>query len=103
MKNMKKNGHLSKLPEIIKVQVARTKEGNYIAELVDYDVFTQAKSFEELQFMVNDLIYEYFDLPKNIQNHVWYKPKQEKPITRTEELLPYQILASKQVSTYLCA
>jgi hypothetical protein len=100
---MKKSKYLLKLPNVIKVRVFRTKESNYVAELVDYDVFTQAKTSEELQFMVNDLIYEYFDLPKNIQNHVWYKPKQEKPITRTEEYLPYQILASKQFRPHLCA
>lgn len=83
------------LPEEIEVKITKTENGNYIAELVEYDVFTQANHFEDLRFLVNDLIYTYFDVPKKIQKDIWYQPKKESPLTQVEKLsIPYQILLS---------
>lgn len=85
------------LPEEIEIKIIKTKQGNYIAELTDYDVFTQAKSFEELPYLVNDLIYTYFDIPKEVQKHIWYQPKRESPLTKVENVsIPFHILASAE-------
>ena len=46
----------------------------YFAELPEYGVFTEADSELQLDNMINDLIYELFDIPKNIQNKVRYVP-----------------------------
>ena len=66
------------LPNVINAMVLKSKEGNYIIELVDFDVFTQANSREEIPFYINDLIFELFDVPKEAQNNVWYQPKKRK-------------------------
>lgn len=93
---------LPKLPKEIKVKIIKTKEGNYIAELPEHDVFTQAKSLEELRFLINDLIYTLFDVPKAAQSDIWYQPKKESPITRVENIsLSYQILASQRFDRLL--
>jgi len=99
-----KKKKLPKIPEVIHVKLIRTKERNYIAELVDYDVFTQAKSIEELPFYINDLIYTLFDIPKELQSDVWYQPKKESKITSVDKIsLPYQILVSKKFDQLLHA
>jgi len=85
------------LPDKIKIKIIKTKHGNYLAELVDYDVFTQAKSFEELLYSVNDLIYTYFDIPKDLQKHIWYQPKKESPLTKVKNVsIPFHILSSEE-------
>lgn len=101
MKTKNKNVSLKsfKLPKEINIKITRTEEGNYFAELLDYNAFTQAKSFEELPYLVNDLIYTYFDVPKKLQEYIWYHPKREDPLTRVENVsLPYQILFSEEYS-----
>lgn len=98
---MKKSKSIT-LPKEIEVKVLKTKDGNYIAELVKYDVFTQAKSREELPFLVNDLIYTLFDVPKKMQNHVWYQPKKENPFIHISNApISYQILASQKFDRLL--
>lgn len=90
------------LPKEIKVKTIKTKEGNYIAELPEYDAFTQAKSREELSFLINDLIFTLFDVPKAAQSGIWYKPKKESSITKVENVpLIYQILASQRFDRLL--
>ncbi len=66
-----------RLPENIKVNISR-EEGCFFAELPDYDCFTEADSIDELFTMVNDLIYEVFDVPRKIQTQIRYLP-QRKP------------------------
>lgn len=69
---------LNTLPQVIKVRIIKTKEGNYIAELQEYgNVFTQAEGLEQLDFNVNDLIRAYFDVPKEYHKYIWYKPEEE--------------------------
>lgn len=67
-----------KLPETIKVKVSTTDEGCFFAELPEYECFTEAGSMDELQHMINDLIYEILEVPKKIQGKVRYLP-QTKP------------------------
>lgn len=97
-----KSSKLPRLPKEIDVKVIKTKDGNYIAELVKYEVFTQAKSREELPFLINDLIRTLFDVPKEMQNHVWYEPKKENPLVKVVNTpVPYQILASQKFDRLL--
>jgi len=62
------------LPAKIHVQVGKGKSGSLIATLPEYDIFTQAEDLNELFFQVNDLIYTFFDVPKNMQNEIYYIP-----------------------------
>ncbi|OGM05411.1 hypothetical protein A2125_00505 [Candidatus Woesebacteria bacterium GWB1_43_5] len=63
------------LPKQIKVKVSQNKKGGvFLAELPDYDVFTEADTFSGLIFMVNDLIYTFFDVPKKLRGKIWYSP-----------------------------
>lgn|SRR3990167_11299553 len=71
--------NLNKLPQTIKVKIERTSEGNFIAELPEYDeVFTQAENLEQLDYNINDLIMSYFDVPRGYHNLIWYKPRESK-------------------------
>lgn len=72
------------LPQTIEVKITRTVQEKYIAELPEYEVFTEADSREELDFSVNDLIYCLFDVPKKDQGKVWYKPKISRPTDLTK-------------------
>ena len=66
---------LQKLPSEIKVKVIVEKSGVHFAELVDYGVFTEADSPQELIFNINDLIHCFFDIPKRDRTKIWYMPK----------------------------
>ena len=61
------------LPPVIKVRIVRNASGvGYYAELPEFGVFTEANSRLELDDMVNDLIYELFDIPRSIQKKIRY-------------------------------
>lgn len=68
-----------KLPKVIKVKIHLDEDG-YVAELVQYNTHTQASTKEELDEMINDLIYGYFDIPKKLQSSIRYVARQEKKI-----------------------
>ncbi len=70
---------LSALPPSLKVKIV-FEDGVYIAELVDLGVFTEADSPEELDLMINDLIFTYFEVPKKYQADVRYAKKKLGPI-----------------------
>lgn len=61
------NNKFPKLPKVIKVKIIKTKEGNYIADLPEYDIFTEADNPLKLDYYINDLIYTFFDVPKKYQ------------------------------------
>ncbi|GEM_PF-3476138 len=65
------------VPEKVKVMIVRGESGAYIAELPDLDIHTEADSPAELEFMINDLLYAYFEVPKHLRMFVRYVP--EKP------------------------
>ena len=68
-----------KLPKEIIVKIRENKKnGVFLAELPKYDIFTEANTFNDLVFMVNDLIYTYFDVPAKLRNKFWYTPPTEK-------------------------
>ncbi len=70
---------LDKLPQTILVNIERTQEGNFIAELPELkSVFTQAENLELLDSCINDLIMSYFDVPKQYHNSIWYKKTEDK-------------------------
>ncbi len=61
---MKKQSLL--VPEKVRVVILRGESGAYIAEFPDLDVHTEADSPAELEFMINDLLYAYFEVPKHL-------------------------------------
>jgi len=72
---------VTNLPEVVKVKIVRGESGVFIAELPEYDVFTEADTLAELDFFINDLIYALFDIPKVWQGKIRYMPI-EKPVRR---------------------
>lgn len=76
MKKIKKIAHL---PQVVNTRIIKDKSGGYIAELLEYGVHTEADSLEELDYMVNDLIYAYFDVPKAFWGSVRYQRKELTP------------------------
>lgn len=68
---------MAKLPSKIKVKIVRNlKTGVFLAELPEYDVFTESDSFSGLVFQVNDLIYTFFEVPKKFHGRFIYYPPQ---------------------------
>jgi predicted RNase H-like HicB family nuclease len=94
-----KDFKLDQLPQKIKVYIVKTQEGNYIAELSEYEkVFTQADSLEQLDFNINDLIRAYFDIPQKYHNDIWYRPIEDLPSEADNIKIPaeFQILQSQR-------
>lgn len=68
------------LPEKIKVSLKRGSSGVFIAELSEYDIFTEADSIWEIDDLINDLIWVYFDVPLEFRKEIRYvqeEPKKE--------------------------
>lgn len=100
---------IEQLPEVLNVRLLRNpKTGVWIAEIKNLDVFTEADDLIELIYNVNDLVYAYFDIPKEIQHKIWYVPpfyqeilKQNKPKIEMDKLMKFNILLSPQLA-YKC-
>lgn len=71
------------LPERIKVHISKGSSGIFIAELPEYDISTEADSIWEIDDLINDLIWVYFDVPKEFRKEIRYvryvpaEPKKE--------------------------
>lgn len=83
------------LPSKIKIKIFRGQSGAIIAELPDYDISTEADSIWEVDDLINDLIYVYFDVPENLRKAIRYIP--EKP--RQEINLKSQLIFQKFISS----
>lgn len=66
------------LPSKIQVKIFKGKSGVFIAELPEYDISTEANSFLEVDDLINDLIYVYFDVPHEYRKAIRYVPKETK-------------------------
>ena len=53
--------------------------GVYIAELPEYGIHTEAECESALDFMINDLIYAYFNVPRELWGKIIYRKLLEKP------------------------
>lgn len=78
------------MPASIKVKIMKLKAGRGLcAELPEYNVFTEADSEEKLVNMINDLIYEVFEVPKEHQYKIKYvkENKNSKKIIEVKKLI----------------
>ena len=80
------------MPEKIKVVLIKGSSGSFIAELPEYNIFTEADSIGELLLSINDLLYEYFDIPKVMQGTFTYQPKQSEEIIPNRVNVPLNII-----------
>lgn len=78
------------LPSRIKVKIVRGGSGSYVAELPEYDIHTESESLSGLDYMINDLIYVYFDVPRKLWGKVWYKEIKTEPDVDLQKLLLYR-------------
>ena len=78
------------LPSKIKVKIIKGSSKSYVAELPEYDIHTESESLSGLDYMINDLIYAYFDVPKKLWGKVWYKELKVEPQIDFQKLLLYQ-------------
>jgi len=76
-----------KLPPKIKVKIAKEKNGCFFAELPKFGIFTEADSFLELVYNINDLIYSFFEIDKKDQGKFWYLPS---PLVKQKSQVKYQ-------------
>jgi len=86
------------LPDKIRVKVTKGGTGVFIAELKDFDIFTEADSEQELILNVNDLVYTYFDVPKSKRSVILYHP----PLlfrTRVKRSIPSSLVFQKYYSS----
>lgn len=79
------------LPQTIKVRMRKLPKGKLFAELVDYGVFTEADNQDKLLLLINDLIYTYFDIPKELQKQFLYRPKVDRNF---EKAKPFVIFST---------
>lgn len=76
------------LPQKIKVKVLYHRGGDgYFAMLPEYDVFTEADTEKKLEHMINDLIYELFSVPKELQNRIRYIKEKEEGYEKVKKLI----------------
>lgn len=66
------------LPSSIQVNISKGTSGVWIANLPEYDIFTEADNIWEIDNLINDLVFTYFDVPKELQASVRYVPSQPK-------------------------
>src|SRR3989344_8438582 len=62
------------LPKNITVVIKKCDHDKFIAELPEYDVFTEFDDISESSFYVNDLIYVFFDIPRRLRDKIVYRP-----------------------------
>lgn len=96
---MKKIEPVVNLPRIINANIVKVEPNGYVAELLDYGIHTEANSLDELDFMVNDLIYAYFDVPKVFWGRVRYErihPVEEVSSTQNKPF-PYEKFIASQL------
>ena len=62
------------LPDVVRVRITES-DNRFCAELYDLDAFTEADSLDELQDMINDLIFELYDVPRAFQHKIRYIPE----------------------------
>lgn len=71
---MKTVKELFKLPQQIKVDVKKGETGVLIADLPEFELFTEANDLNELFINVNDLICTYYDIPTEYHNQIRFIP-----------------------------
>lgn len=85
---------LSRLPKKIVVKIYESGRG-YMAELPKYNVHTEASTKEELEHMINDLIYGYFSIPQKYHQIIRYVAN--KPVEKVEEAKSLQVLSTESL------
>lgn len=97
-KKLKMDQNILSLPHKILVRLSPgEKSGVIIAELIEYDVFTEVDSLLELDDLINDLIYTLFEVPKEFQKAIRYEPLKSKKEISTD--LGKQITFLKFISS----
>lgn len=90
------------LPNKIKVKIIKGKSGCFIAEIPQYDISTEADSIPELQFNINDLLYAYFEIPKELQGKVWYQSEVKEKKELSKFSIPFNILVAPELHSQFC-
>jgi len=85
------------LPDVIHVKIKRGKSGRFIIYLPDFDTTSEADCREDIDFIINDLIYTIFDIPKNLQGKIWYKPAKRTSLVEVDVKQPFLLLMSPKV------
>jgi len=60
------------LPERIKVRYFKGKSGVWIVELPEFDISTESDSLLQIDELLNDLIFVYFDVPVEQRKSIRY-------------------------------
>lgn len=60
------------LPSSIQVNISRGTSGVWIADIPKYDIFTEVDDPLDIEDMVNDLLFVFFDVPENLRHTIRY-------------------------------
>lgn len=85
------------IPDVIKVNITQGESGVYIANLPEFDIFTEADHLEELGDLVNDLIYVFFDIQPEFRHSIRYL--RVSPIKQKEKKLGFVHIFHKFISS----
>lgn len=99
MDNAQTMSNVVRLPSEIKVKIFQGKSGKWIVELPQFDLFAQADSPLEFDFLINDLMYISFDVPKGLQKYIRYVAKKPAERAGLKDLLMFQKFISSEASS----
>jgi len=76
-----------KLPKTIDVEIKKLSKGKFFVSLVKLGVFTEVDSEQELNHMINDLIYTYYDVPKHLQKQFHYRSRDDEEYNKAKPFI----------------
>lgn len=91
------------MPNSIEVKIMhRKKTGVFVIELPEYDMVTEADTTEDIDRMINDLMYELFEVPKEHQHKIRYITNKPQTLPQTVSQMVIQTTPDIYGQTYAC-
>ena len=93
----------AKFPDKLEVQITKSDDFGYAIKILNLPgCFTQVENAEELLIMVNDAVYTYFDIPRDIVSSMpRYFPAEEirEELQKWEKSMPADLLKKSIIFT----
>lgn len=85
------------LPSSIQVNISKGTSGVWIADIPEYDIFTEVDNPLDIEDMVNDLLFVFFDVPKEFRQTIRYRPGESKRKIDMETQMIFQKFISSEI------
>ena len=86
------------LPAKIQVKISKGEMGAWIVEVPEFDISTETESLLDIDFLLNDLLYVYFDVPLEDRKRVRYVPVEPKIMIEENKLKAHPLYFQKFLS-----